>query len=239
LLDALILEIYNLQGTDGSISTPIANYYADKLWAATEKGFGTTLASVDYESPDYNMLQALKKNVFQFSVAKNYQQLRELSDALLDENGNLREFEAFRDAAKLINDRYVKTWLRTEYDFAVGAGQMAGKWNDILKNSQTLPLLQYESVIDSHTTDICRPLHGTILPIDHPFWKVYYPLNHFGCRSTVRQLASGVVTAEDKIPNAEIPAMFRSNLAERGLLFPPDHAYFIGLPEAILNQTQQ
>jgi len=227
-----------LQGTDGSLVEEVVKYYAGNLWQAVTKGYGLDIDSVDYESVDYNMLTSLKENVWQFSSAKNYQQLRELSDALLDETGTLRSFESFRELARAINEKYVKTWLRTEYDLAVAGGQMAGKWVEIKRYADTLPLLQFEAVLDNQTTELCQSLHGTILPVDHAFWKTYYPPNHFNCRSTVRQLASGVVTAEDKIPNAVIPNMFRTNLGERGLIFPTDHAYFIGIPDSVLNQVR-
>jgi len=223
----MILNIYNLQGTDGSINEAVTKHISDKLWSGVVKGFGGDLASFDFDTPDYNMLKALKENVWQFSSAKNYSQMRELSDALLDANGNLKSFEEFRDAARLINDKYLKTWLKTEYDLAVNGAQMASKWVRISADAGILPLLQFDAVLDSQTTDLCRGLDGTILPIDHPFWNRFYPPNHFNCRSTVRQLPSGTVTQEDKIPSSEIPPMFQTNLGKRGLIFPEDHPYFI------------
>lgn len=235
-LEALIESIWNLQGTDGNINDVITKFFADKIWNGVVKGYGLDLPAADYDSPDFHMLEAIKKNVWQFSAAKNYQQLRELSDALIGEDGQLRTFDQFKEAAKLINDKYMKTWLRTEYDLAVAGGQMAGKWVQIQKNASALPLLQFEAVIDNQTTELCASLHGTILPIGHPFWARFYPPNHFNCRSTVRQLASGAVTPETQIPSADIPKMFQTNLGQQGLIFPEDHAYFIGIPEEVKNQ---
>ena len=156
-----------MQGTDGSINEALVNYYAGKLWAGVMKGYGIDEASVTYESPDANMLKALKENVWHFAAAKNYEELREMSDALLDEAGNLVSFETFREKAMRISDKHMKTWLRTEYDLAVAGGQMAGKWVDIAKYQSTLPLLQFVAVLDNQTTELCRGLDGTILPVGH------------------------------------------------------------------------
>ena len=230
----MVREIYRLQGTDGSIDEAMARYFANKLWEATQEGYGQTLASVAYDSPDYNMLKALRENVFQFSAAKNYAQLKELTLALIDDTGNIVDFSTFKEIAFKINEKYVRTWLQTEYDTAIASAQMAGKWVDINANKGTLPLLQYDAVIDSHTSQICIPLNGTILPVGHPFWNHFYPPNHFNCRSTVRQLASGVVT--DKIPSADIPKMFQTNLGQQNQVFPEGHPYFVGLPQEIKNK---
>jgi SPP1 gp7 family putative phage head morphogenesis protein len=235
-VDEMIRLVYSLQGTDGNINQSVTKFFADHLWKAVTKGYGNDLSTADFDTPDYNMLQSLRANVWQFASAKNYQQLRELSDALLDVNGQLRSFEEFSHAAKLINGKFMKTWLRSEYNLAVAGGQMAGKWVDIDRNSSTLPYLVFEAVIDNQTTELCAGLHGTMLPVGHAFWNRFYPPNHFGCRSTVRQVASGVVTPEHKIPSVEIPSMFQTNLGKKGLIFPEDHPYFTGIPLDVKNQ---
>jgi SPP1 gp7 family putative phage head morphogenesis protein len=232
----MVQEIYRLQGTDGTINQIITKFFADKIWTAVVKGYGNDIPTVEYDSPDYNMLVSLKRNVWQFSSAKNYQQLRALSDALIGEDGQLRTFQQFKSIANSINEKFVKVYLETEYNLAVAGGQMAGKWVTIHSNSTTFPLLQFDVVIDSQTTDICRPLDGIIVPVDHPMLNSYYPPNHYGCRTTIRQLTSGKVTPDEKIALPEIPKMFRTNLAKQGLIFPEDHPYFIGIPQDIKNQ---
>lgn len=231
LVSEMVQEVWRLQGTDGNVNEAIAKYFSDRMWSGVIKGFGNNLDSVDYDSPDYNMLTSLKKNVWSFSSAKNYQQLRELSDALIGEDGKLRTFEQFKEAAGIINEKFMKTWLRTEYNLAVAGGQMAGKWVDIQRNASTLPLLEFDVVMDGQTTDICVSLNGIIVPITHPMVARFYPPNHFGCRTTVRQLASGKITPDSKMSLPEIPKMFQTNLAQHGLVFPEDHPYFIGLPD--------
>lgn len=223
---------------DGLISRTLVKAVADLFYGEIEKAFNGPLESFDYDTNDYQMIRSLRENVWQFSAAKNYTQLRELGNALVNSEGRLRTFSEFMAEALVINDRQIKQWLKAEYDLAVAGAQMSAKWNDITKNEQLFPILEFDATIDGNTTELCRSLDGTRLPVNHPFWQTYYPPNHFGCRSTVRQLRAGSqVTSPGKIPTADIPEMFRTNLGQRGLIFPKDHPYFIGLPEEVRYQA--
>ena len=232
-IEAMLLEIYALQGTDGTINQAVTKHFADRLWKGVTDAFGGDLDDFDYDTPDFNMLKSLKENVYHFSSAKNYHQLRALSDALLDENGELRTFQQFKEAARAINEKFVKSWLQVEYDLAFASGQMASKWVDITENMDALPLIQFDVVMDKRTTEICAPLAGIIVPVGHPMVKRFYPPNHFNCRTTVRQLPAGQITPDDKMALPELPKMFRTNLAQTGLIFPEGHAYFIDLPDEV------
>lgn len=230
IVDALIYEVWMYKGIpEGSINTAVVASYADTLMEAVEDGF------MDWETPDMATLDALKRNVWHFSAAKNYQQLKALSQALIGDDGKLRTFSQFKQAAFAINDKHINQWLKAEYELAVAGSQMAGKWQGIAENADVLPLLEFDAVLDTQTTALCRSLHGTVLPVDHAFWKMYYPPNHFGCRSTVRQLASGKVTTD--IPTADIPKMFQTNLGTQRLVFPPSHPYFDGLPPEVITKA--
>ena len=219
---------------EGDMDKPVIAEFEKRLWAGVEKGYGRKLTNIDFTSPDNDMLAALQKNVWQFSAAKNYQQLRALTDALIGDDGKLRSYKDFKLEAFKINDQHINQWLNTEYDLAVSGSQMAAKWVNITDQSDTLSLLEFDAVIDSRTSDLCRSLNKTILPIDNSFWKIYYPPNHFRCRSTVWQRQKGNITLADKVPSADIPPMFRVNLAQEKLVFPPKHPYYEGLPKEVI-----
>jgi SPP1 gp7 family putative phage head morphogenesis protein len=239
LIEAMVRQVWKDQGLPaGTVDRAVTDAVGKKLWAAVLEGYGKNPVDLDYDSADYKMLEALRKNVWQFSAAKNYSELREMSHALIGDDGQLRSFDEFKQIAYKINDQYVGRYLKAEYELAIAGGQMASKWVDIEANKSTLPLLQFDAVLDTQTTDLCRSLDGTTLPIDHPFWNRFYPPNHWGCRSTVRQLSSGAVTSASKIPSAEIPPMFRVNLGKQGLIFPKDHPYFIEIPEDVKNSLK-
>lgn len=230
----MINQIWQDKGLPvGTINKQVVADYATKLMVAVTDGFGK--AATDFTTPDKEMLAALEANVWQFSAAKNYAQLKAISEALLDDTGKLRTYKEFKHAAAKINNQYVNQWLKTEYDLAVASSQMASKWVTIEAQSENLPLLEFDAVIDLKTSELCRGLNKTILPYNHPFWSIYYPPNHFNCRSTVWQRSKGRITPESKIAAPEIPDMFRVNLAKERLVFPPKHPYFIDAPSEVVN----
>jgi len=74
---------------------------------------------------------------------------------------------------------------------------------------------------DGRTTDICRNLHGTILPADDQAWDSIKPPNHHNCRSRIRAITAsqaqrfgGVTPVNDN----DIPVSFRSPTTGKDLV---------------------
>ncbi len=222
---------------EGFIDKEVTAGFARKLWAGVVKGYGKDIFDVDWQTPDWNMLTALQENIWHFSAAKNYTQLRELSNALIGEDGKLVTQSQFRKAAFKINEQQVTQYLNVEYDLAVAGSQMAGKWVDIEADAEIFPFVQFDVVLDTHTSEICLPLADVIVKVGDPFLDTYYPPNHFGCRTTVRKLTDGPATYD--LPYPEIPKMFQVNLAKEGLVFPDNHAYFDGLPPEVADAAKE
>lgn len=218
------------------IDIAVVAEYADRLWTGVTEGYGLDFPSIDFNTPDLNTLAKLKESCWQFSAAKNYQQLSAISRELVDANGKIRPFNEFRDAAVRINIEHVRH-LETEYNTAIAGGQMAGLWVEVKEQSEVLPYVQFEAVLDGNTTDLCRSLDGVIVRWDSPILKKYWPPNHYGCRLTIRRLANAVETPLEEIPLPDIPKIFQTNLGEQGLAFPEDHPYFTGLPDRIRNNA--
>ncbi|MGQ0739129.1 MAG: phage minor head protein [Bacteroidota bacterium] len=229
---SMLNEIWKEKGMPtGLINREVTTLISEKLWAGVSKGFQATLDSIDWDTPDWNMLASLQRDVWHFSSAKNYTELRQLSGALIGPDGKLRTRSEWMNEAIKINNRAVTQHLSAEYELAVTSSQMAGKWVDIQADKDIFPLLSFDVVMDGRTTEICTNLNGVVVPVDHPYVKTYYPPNHFGCRTTVRKLRNGKVT--ENLPYPEIPDMFRLNLGEQGLIFPPGHAYYSDLPDKV------
>lgn len=204
---------------------------ADILSKGMSEGFGS-----DFElgTPDEALLESLSNNVYRFSAAKTYQQVKDMSAAIVD-NKEIVSFKAFEAKAKEIFDIYNKTWLKTEYDTAIGQAQNARKWNDFEADKDIFPMLEYDAVMDQNTSDICRPLDGIVLPIDHPFWNTHAPLNHFNCRCFLRKVdkyddkkATSKAKYEKvaKEINPLMQPVFKSNSGKDGKLFDDKHPYF-------------
>lgn len=195
--------------------------------------------TADFTTPDAEMLARLTRDVWQFSAAKNYQQMRDLTLALKDENGKLREFAAYKEAAGSICSKYNETWLRSEYDSSVAASQNAARWVEFQKEVGNIPNLEYQTAGDDHVRDSHQALDGIIRPLKDVFWNTHYPPNGWGCRCEVIQSLTGAseTTRESDIPKVDIPSMFRTNLAETGLIYPKSHPYYNGVPRAEIRKS--
>jgi SPP1 gp7 family putative phage head morphogenesis protein len=233
-------EIYN--GTfEGDIDESMVDLVAQELMKAIERGFDKA-PMVEYPGrPGEAMLAHLRENVYQFSAAKNYQQLRDLTSQLLDDQGQVRKFSAFQDVALQINAQYNQHWLRTEYDTALSGGEMAARWVQFDAEKDDIPLLEYSTVGDARVRNEHRALDGITRSVDDAFWNTYYPPNGWNCRCTVVQKPEGDETPESRIPTSGtgVPELFQVNLAKRGLAFPPGHPYYNGVPDEVLNRGKE
>jgi len=237
-LAQMVDEVWKTKGiSEAQISEAVTTAFAKEIWKGVTDAFGGDLDKFDYDTPDYEMLSAIQKNVWQFSAAKNYQQLRALSDALIGADGKLLSKSDFLKAASAINDQFIKRYGATEYDLAVAGSQMASKWVAIQRDAATLGFIEFDAVLDTQTTALCRSLDGIIVKWDSDFAKRYYPPNHFGCRLTVRQRGNVNPTPASQLSYPDIQPMFATNMAQSGLVFPAKHPYFTDMPENIRMQA--
>ena len=235
-IDALIKKLWDA-GEAPETDPNLIRAYGKQLGDAIIEGYGSKLADLAWDSPDYKTLVALQNNAWQFSAAKTSRQLRDMNNALIGPDGKIRSFNDFKIEAQNIAGQQLN-WLRTEYDSAIAGAQMAAKWQTIQETKDTFPLLEFDAVIDDRTSTICRPLDKVTLPVDDPFWDKYYPPNHFNCRSTVRQLRSGKATPKDDIAYPEqIPDNFKFNVGKKGRAFPDDADYYKDMPPHLLNNA--
>jgi len=197
------------------------------------------IVTPDFTTPDVEMLARLTSDVWEFSAAKNWQEMRDLTSLLKDEKGKLRSLADFKERAQTVIGKYNNAWFRSEYNFAVSASQSAARWTQFERDKDTIPNLKYQTAGD----DAVRPEHqlldGIIRPINDSFWLTHYPPNGWGCRCEAVQVPNGLgrVTPDDKIPSVDIPKMFRTNLAKTGLIFPKGHPYYKGIPKSELRKS--
>lgn len=184
-----------------------------------------------YNNPDKVKLQHMAENIYQFSAAKNYNQLKELSLALTKGDKTL-SFPEFKQQAQSILNDYNLVYLETEYNLAIAQAQMASKWQKF-KAQSVPPLLKYVTMHDDRVREEHRELDGITLPADHKFWNTYYPPNGWNCRCTVIYVNAAPHTLSHDIPAPTLQKGFNHNLAEQGYVFPPTSAYFVGAPKDI------
>jgi SPP1 gp7 family putative phage head morphogenesis protein len=240
LLEKIIRDIWQRKGMPADINKQLTEFFASKYWEGVEKGWEIDLENVDFNTPDEKMLAKLEESVYQFASAKNYQQLKAISQALIDEQGKLRNFSAFRRAAAEINNEFVNQWLEVEYNYAVASSQMASRWQRIEATKETLPLLEYMTVGDDRVRLEHQELEGITLPVDDEFWNSYYPPNGWNCRCDVMQHDTGTITNKDTIVYPEkMPDMFKYNSGKADFVFPKNHPYYDGLPGDVKLQADK
>lgn len=124
--------------------------------------------------------------------------------------------------------------MSTEYNLAVQGSIQNAKWKDLQATKDLFPYIRFDSIIDENSSNICPPLDGLVLHIDDPRLDKYMTPRHFGCRSTWDKQTFGPKT-RIQLPEIDINPMFKTNLGKSGLAFPPDHPFFIDLPEEVLS----
>lgn len=148
-----------------------------------------------------------------FTVAKStgFDILKDIHQAILDALQNGTDFDTFRDqltpilqakgwwgrqivedpeTGELVNAQLGSTRrLRTIFDMNIRMAHAAARWQQLQRNAAARPYLRYTAILDSKTRPAHRAWHGTILPIDSPWWQTHYPPCGWYCRCTVQTLS--------------------------------------------------
>lgn len=66
------------------------------------------------------------------------------------------------------------------------SAHMAGRWEQLLANSDRRPYLQYRTAGDARVRPQHRQWNGLIYAIGDVFWQTHYPPNGWNCRCTIR-----------------------------------------------------
>lgn len=224
LIDGVLLGIYTTE------HLPVWYYEktAQALFTGVEAGFGKTLLEVEFGGIDYALLYELRTNIYVFSAAKTYQQVRDMTDLLAEYRYRP---DIFKQKAQAIFENYSTpkgaNYLSTEYSTAKLSARAAKNWIDIAKNSDTLPFLEYQTVGDARVRPEHAALDGIIRPVSDAFWSNYYPPNGWRCRCTVIQHDEAQVTTLKGFKQPDtVPDMFLMNSGKDKIIFSPKHPYF-------------
>lgn len=232
---ALLWQMVTGKVTEHAIPQSLYFDIAENLRDGLYEGFGGTL--LDFTGKDLELLTELRENIYMFSAAKSYQELKYIRSLMFDEDGNLVSAREFSQRGQQAFEQWNETWGRTEFNTAVGQGEMAAKWNEIEANQDILPMLEYSAIGDS--CDICKPLDGIIAPVKDPIWRKIAPLNHFNCKCTLLQHDDSVKATPKKERNriyddvtSKMDDVFLMNPGINKYVFFPDHPYFnVGLKD--------
>lgn len=231
------IEMYLLGVYTGSITTDsLSLSYHERVGTTLERGMLIGLnqgnPNINFTSPEYELFRKFRTNIFQFSAAKQYQQVRTMSAFIVDK-GVQSTFREFRELAGKVFDEYNKNYLKTEYNTAIGQAQMGREWVEAERKKELLPWLTYRTQRDSRVRDEHAILDGVTKRVDDPFWNTFMPKNGWNCRCYTFQKKRGKETDLSQLDLSDLqdekkfPPTFRMNPGKDGLIFnPKEHPYF-------------
>ena len=203
-------------------------------------------ALIDGDIPE-TMAAKLRDDVFVFSGCKTYHELREVSQMLVDETGQIKPLHRFVQDVKEVYPTYNERYLEAEQNFAVTSAQMAAKWADFEADGDRYDL-QYFTAGDNDVRPDHAQLDGITLPVSDPFWMQYTPPNGWNCRCGVKQVLRDKYPESDSAQARELgeqattnldaqgrnrAEMFRFNPGAQQVVFPPNHPYYTNVPEEL------
>lgn len=231
-IEALIKGIEDGTITEWNLPEGYYNAITDYLKKGVFEGFKAGAEVIS--KLDLPLLEELYTNTYMFGAAKTFQMTKEISSLLVDrDTGEVRTIREFNKLAREKYDDWNDNWGLTEYNTAIAQGDSAAKWQEIERNKDILPYLEYSAIGDACA--ICRPLGGLIAPVNHPIWDKVAPINHFNCLCIVKQREGDVTPTNNPtdIVNPVVEKMkerkqdtFINNVGKTGQVFTKDHPYF-------------
>jgi SPP1 gp7 family putative phage head morphogenesis protein len=231
-INRVLVDIYSGKIKINNLPKKVYEKTAKKLVQGMNVGF----AFSDYVSDE--LKRELTQNIYIFSGAKTYTQVKEISSLILD-GDKLRTFSEFKKVARERFDTYNVDYLEAEYNTAVGQAQTAVKWEDIESSKELFPYLKRSAVMDANTSEECRILNDIIAPVDDTFWKSRSPLTHFRCRCILEKIdkyEDVKLSSRTKIDSAieqtdHINPVFKGNPGIDKVIFNKEHPYFDVAPK--------
>lgn len=243
LIEPYLEGIYSGEFNGEEVLEKVYFHNAKVLLDGYEKGYNKRFFSPDWTVKDNNLLTRVQNNIFAFSGAKSYAEMKELRDAVY-ENGNRLSFTDYKRRARQINVAYNENYLEAERQVVISSGTQGSRWLDIEDTVDEYPYLEYVTANDEHVREEHRRLHGIILPVNDPFWNNYYPPNGWRCRCSTRKRSEREYEQKkqryesrnrESLPDSEqaqiiagkvVAKPFRHNVGTTGVFDKDGHPYF-------------
>jgi SPP1 gp7 family putative phage head morphogenesis protein len=227
--ERVIREIFDGKVDANQLDAALATSIGDDLYGGASGAFD--FGGIDYNAPDNLLASRMRDNLYAFSSAKTYAQMKEMSELLVDDQGRVRSFADFKLEAEKVAKIHNVTWLETERNNAVASGQMGAQWNRYEADADLFPFLEYVTAGDARVRNEHSLLDGVVKPIGDAWWdKNYPPLGH-GCRcdATSTSDSSRLTTSN---PSIDVPPAFQANVGKTGIVYTNAHPYYQVLPQA-------
>lgn len=232
IIGRVMKQVYERKVKTGDIDEELFRKTYGELNKKAAEGWGKD----DYNDPELaEDTQRIRDNLFKFSGAKTYQEIKEMNDALYDDKGKKLSYEDFREKVMAIHKDYNENYLRTEFETTETSCRRASEWQEFKENADIMPNLKYVTAGDERVRESHRILDGVVKPINDPFWLRNYPPNGYRCRCYAEQTDEPETPAT---PIVTIPDAFANNVGQSGEIFTVAHPYF-SMPDGHLAKIRK
>lgn len=211
------------------LNADLFNYYKGAMLKGAGSGFKASFDRVDYNTPDYALLNKMRANLYTFSGAKTYAHLKEINGLMYDDQGKLRDFREFRDRASAfyqsvgVTESKYQNWLGIEHDTAIAQGQHARQWQTFMDNIDIFPNLRYRTMEDDKVRAEHEALNNLVLAKDDPYVDSIIPIKVWGCRCDMEETDDPI---SENRPQMEFDGPFKGNVGKDGIIISDRHPYF-------------
>lgn len=152
----------------------------------------------------------MRRRVFFVTGLSDMEAIKRVQDSLTKALAEGQTFEAWQASARGLlkgpefTEARLRTIFRTNLQNAFATGRYAELTSGVARRRR--PYWRFSAVRDGRTTAVCAASHGTLLHMDHPWWKSHIPPLHFNCRSTLVPLteaqaqAAGITEQPPDVP---------------------------------------
>ncbi len=231
-VERLASLIYQGKLKNGKIDKKLLQRTARELMAGIFTGYLRQPDSDAFTAEDKALVAMMRENVFVFSGFKAHALLKQASQMLLDDKGNIVPFAEFKRMVQQLDNTYNVNYLNAEYNHAVASGQMASKWISFQSMQDQFPNLIYQTAGDDRVRPTHVALDGTVKPINDSFWLTNYPPNGWNCRCDVDSTDAAVTPTPSVPAEPSNKGLFNNNVGIDGVVFPKSHPYFSEATEA-------
>jgi hypothetical protein len=99
-----------------------------------------------------------------------------------------------------------RAWrARVIFDTNLRMANSAGRWDQAQRLKARRPFARYIHTHGSHDRPEHVAWHGTVLPLDDPWWSTHWPANGWGCKCTTQTLSPREAEAEGYRPDTPAP----------------------------------
>ena len=225
-MDDYLQKIWNSEITKRRLDAAYHSKIAAFLYEGAASGFGGHVDEFSEVSLLGQTIEGIRDNIYIFSAAKQYQQVRIMS-YLINEKGVRSSFSEFKKKAKVVFEEFNVNYLKTEYQTAVQSSIMARDWVQFETEKEWFPVLQYKTQEDARVRPEHAILDNIIRPVGDGFWDYAMPPNGWNCRCFVISLKEGEVSDVPPVNwgDKDFPTVFKMNPGKDKMIFKPDHPY--------------